>query len=94
MIHNKNHKPILVEVILGDHECFSNSRKYEIKKIDGFSEAKFSIALKPIQLGNLRLPISYIINKHHVFEIDVLANVTLLNLGFSSKSLEFTFRQN
>lgn len=47
-----------------------------------------------MHLGNIKLPLCYIINKQHVFEIDVIANVTLINLGFSKNLLEFSFGLN
>ena len=93
VISNKNWKPIIVELNPGEHEYFCD-KKVQIKKIEAFSENKFIVALKPEHLGQVRIPITYTINKNHVFEIDVVANITLLNLGFSVKSLEFSFSPN
>ena len=47
-----------------------------------------------MHLGNIKIPLCYIINKQHVFEIDAIANVTLINLGFSKNLLEFNFGLN
>lgn len=52
------------------------------------------IKIKPLHLGMLRIPLCYIINKQHIFEIDVVANVTLINLGFSTNQLDFSFAPN
>ena len=50
--------------------------------------------LHPTELGELQIPINYIINKQHVFEIKVFAIVTLVNLELSSRSFVFNFNED
>lgn len=93
MISNKNNKVILVELDLSNNESLSET-KTELKKVDPYSDAKFMIKLKTMHLGHIRIPICYVINKQHMFEMDIIANVTLINLGFSAKELNFSFVPN
>jgi hypothetical protein len=62
--------------------------------MEPFRSVKFGIVYKGLQLGKQKVPFHYIINKQHIFEIDITANVTLVNLGFSSKNVKFNFVQN
>ncbi len=50
--------------------------------------------LHPTQLGELELPLNYIINKKHVFEVKILAIVTLVNLELSSRSFAFNLNED
>lgn len=54
-------------------------------------EARFCVAFKSEHLGQFRSPVSYIINKQHIFEIDAIAMVTLVNVEFSTRELRFSF---
>lgn len=45
-------------------------------------------------MGALRIPLTYVINRQHIFELDIVASVTLINLGFSTNQLDFNFSQN
>jgi hypothetical protein len=90
VITSNNNKTILVELDLAGSEALAGTRA-ELAKVEAFGEARYLIKLKPSQLGSQRIPITYIINKKHIFEMEVLANVTLVNLGFSTKHLKFSF---
>lgn len=42
-------------------------------------------------LGAMCLPLSYAINRSHVFEICITAYITLINLEISTKNVELSF---
>ena len=59
--------------------------KGETKKIEAFGELRCPVLFKSDHLGQFKSPITYIINKQHIFEIDAVANVTLINVDFSER---------
>ena len=69
----------------------SSQMKGNVKKIEAFGEIKCPIVFKSEGLGFFKAPITYIINKQHIFEIDAVANITLINVEFSTKELKFIF---
>ena len=42
-------------------------------------------------LGAICLPLTYIINRTHIFEIFITAYVTLVNLDISTKNIDLGF---
>lgn len=87
---NNNLSPILFEWDVGGSDLFKGTST-EAVKIDGQSEKEFTIRFKPNMLGAINLPLHYVINKEHIFEIYVTAYVTLVNLDISTKNVEFGF---
>ena len=58
------------------------------------SEGKFTINLKPMKLGQIKIPLGYIINQKYIFQVTITANVTLVNLELSTKNINFYFSEN
>jgi LEA14-like dessication related protein len=89
-VTNKNEQPILFEWDTSGNATLKNTN-CALTKIEAGTTKTFRIVFKPNSLGTVSLPLGYVINRHHSFELPVTAFVTLINVGLSTKIIELSF---